>query len=194
MLSTVSLLRFIINRPTGVKRLARTRDTRAPTVKQLSRGHLTALERHFLALDTDDHRLRFGIPLGDAAIRAYVESIDFDRGVLFGVFDAGLRLVGAAHLACGDQQAEFGLSVLSGHRNRGRGSALLARACQEARNWGVARLSMQCLRENGAITHLARKQGMEIATDAGEAHAWLELPPADASSRVLARSHRQVRW
>jgi GNAT superfamily N-acetyltransferase len=154
----------------------------APPVRPLSRDARRALERHFLALDTDDRRLRFGIPLGDAAVHAYVENIDFDRDALFGVFDAELRLVGAAHLSCGDKQAELGLSVLTGYRNRGYGSALLARACLRARNWGVARIFMHYLRENAAIMHLARKQGMEIATNAVEAKAWLELPPADPSS------------
>ena len=31
--------------------------------------------------------------------------------------------------------------------------------------------------------HLARKQGMEIVAERGEADAWLKLQPADASSR-----------
>jgi hypothetical protein len=30
--------------------------------------------------------------------------------------------------------------------------------------------------------HLARKLGMRIVTEQGEAEAWLALPPADASS------------
>jgi hypothetical protein len=32
------------------------------------------------------------------------------------------------------------------------------------------------------MMHLARKQGMCIVTQQGETDAWLELPPADASS------------
>jgi hypothetical protein len=36
--------------------------------------------------------------------------------------------------------------------------------------------------ENGAMMHLARKQGMHIVCEAGEADARLELPPADAGS------------
>jgi hypothetical protein len=41
---------------------------------------------------------------------------------------------------------------------------------------------MHCLTENSAMMHLARKQGMHIAAAAGEADAWLALPPADAAS------------
>jgi hypothetical protein len=32
------------------------------------------------------------------------------------------------------------------------------------------------------MMHLARKQGMQVFAAAGEADAWLNLPPADASS------------
>ena len=41
---------------------------------------------------------------------------------------------------------------------------------------------MHCLTENSAIMHLARKQGMDIVAQTGEANAWLTLPPADATS------------
>ena len=71
---------------------------------------------------------------------------------------------------------------LPAHRGRGIGGALLARAHLRARNWGVRALFMHCLTENGAMMHLARKQEMDIVAEAGEADAWLRLPPADASS------------
>jgi hypothetical protein len=41
---------------------------------------------------------------------------------------------------------------------------------------------MHCLRENGAMMHLARKQGMALVAEAGEVDARLILPPADAGS------------
>jgi hypothetical protein len=41
---------------------------------------------------------------------------------------------------------------------------------------------MHCLAENGVMMRLARKQEMQILVVAGEADAWLRLPPADASS------------
>jgi RimJ/RimL family protein N-acetyltransferase len=141
-----------------------------------------ALERHFLALDADDRRLRFGVPQGDSAIRAYVERIDFGPDAVFGVWGKDLELLGAAHLALDGTRAELGLSVLSGHRRSGLGGALLSRACVRARNWRRLSLFMYCLSENEAMMALARKQGMTISGFAGEAHAWLELPPADAAS------------
>ena len=151
-------------------------------VRELSRLDRAALEPHFLALGAEDRRLRFGVPLNDDAVRAYVARIEFEHDAVFGVSDDGLHLIGAAHVARSDGHAELGVSVLADHRGRGIGGALLARAHLRARNWGVRALFMHCLTENAAMMHLARKQEMDIVAEAGEADAWLRLSPADASS------------
>lgn len=151
-------------------------------VSQLSPMHRPALARHFLALDGEDRRLRFGAPLADTAVRAYVARVDFERDAIFGVFDDNLQLVGVAHVARLDGQAELGISVLRERRNRGVGGALLERAVLRARNWGVHALYMHCLRENEAMMHVARKRRMRIVTEQGEADAWLALAPGDAST------------
>jgi GNAT superfamily N-acetyltransferase len=151
-------------------------------VRALSNIDRAELERHFLALDADDRRLRFGATIGDATVRAYVKRIAFDRDTVFGVADDNLRLLGVAHLARLEGAAELGISVLKGHRLQGVGGALMARAVMRARNVGLRTLFMHCLAENDAIMHLARKLGMDIVTDAPEADARLSLPPADASS------------
>src|ERR1700741_1550437 len=151
-------------------------------IRELSRLDRTALEPHFLALDGEDRRLRFGTPLKDEAVRAYVARIDFERDAAFGVYGDALHLIGAAHVARSEGHAELGISVLPGHRGRGIGGALLARAQMRARNWGVRALFMHCLAGDGALMHLARKQAMQIVAASGEADAWLTLSPADASS------------
>jgi GNAT superfamily N-acetyltransferase len=161
-------------------------------VREVTRLDRPSLERHFLSLDSYDRRLRFGIPLSDAAVRAYVARIDFDRDAAFAVLDEQLQVLGAAHLAREERHAELGVSVLSGRRGCGIGGALLARAHTHARNWGVRTLFMYCLTENGAIMHLARKQGMQIIAEAGEADAVLKLPPADASSFLGAAFEQRV--
>lgn len=149
---------------------------------ELSRLQRPALADHFLALGGEDRRLRFGVGLSDHGVRDYVERIDFDRDAVFGVFDDEIRLAGVGHLARGDGFAELGVSVLPAHRGQGMGGALLARAHTHARNWGVPTLFMHCLSENGAMMHLARKQGMRIAAERGEADAYLDLPPGDPAS------------
>jgi GNAT superfamily N-acetyltransferase len=161
-------------------------------VRQLSGLEQPALERHFLALGGEDRRLRFGVGMNDFAVRIYVKRIDFDNDAVFGVLDDELHLIGAAHLGRGEGHAELGVSVLPSHRRRGIGGALLGRAHMHARNWGVRALFMHCLTENTAMMHLARKQDMAIGTEAGEADAWLKLPPADASSYMGAVFEQRV--
>lgn len=151
-------------------------------VNELSSADRAVLERHFLALNSGDRRLRFGVPVSDGTVRGYVKRIDFNRDAVFGAYDDDLQLLAAAHLARSDPHAELGASVLPARRNRGLGYALLERAALRARNWGVRVLFMHCLKENAAMMHLARKQGMQIVTEAGEADARIELLPADAAS------------
>ena len=158
-------------------------------VHQLTRADLDRITRHFLKLDAEDRRLRFGFALDDGGICAYCAQLDFDKGALFGVFgsfgvlggpDTGLELDGVAHLALWRGTGETGLSVLASARGAGIGALLFDRALLHARNSGVAELFMHSLRENAAIRHIAQRAGMRIVTDANEADAFLELPPATA--------------
>lgn len=151
-------------------------------VTELAGLHRPALLRHFLALDAHDRRLRFGAAMSAAALRAYVARIDFERDAAFGIFAGDLELLGVAHVARARGHAELGISVLAAHRNQSAGAALLERALLRARNWGVRALFMHCLRDNETMMHIARKQGMRIVTEQGEANAWLALAPADAAS------------
>jgi GNAT superfamily N-acetyltransferase len=151
-------------------------------VQRLTEAARPKLRDHFLSLDANDIRLRFGSPLGSDAIVAYVEGIDFDTDAVFGVYEDELRLAAAAHVAFGTDGAELGISVLPGHRSRGIGSALFARAVDHARNRFVTRMYMHCLSENAAMMHIAKKSGMNICVDTGEAEAFLKLEPADQAS------------
>jgi GNAT superfamily N-acetyltransferase len=147
-------------------------------VHQLTRADRERIHRHFLQLGNEDRRLRFGTVLDDTGIRAYCDKLDFEQGALFGVFGASLELDGVAHLAQWPGAAEVGLSVLASARGTGVGSRLFDRAMLHARNSGVAELFMHCLRENAAIRHIAKRAGMRIVSEAGEADAYLELPLA----------------
>jgi len=151
-------------------------------IRELARADRPALLQHFRSLAKEDRRLRFGTPPSDYALRDYVARIDFDHDALFGVADEELLPLGVAHVARNGGHAELGISVLEGHRGRGIGGALLARAHLRARNWGVRALFMHCLTENATIMRLARRQRMDIVAHGGEADAWLALPPADAAS------------
>jgi ribosomal protein S18 acetylase RimI-like enzyme len=154
-------------------------------VQRLTAGARDAYRAHLAALDPDDTRLRFGSVIGRDAIAAYVDRIDFDRDVVFGVRDDALRVVGAAHLAMlDDGTAELGVSVDRDHRRRGMGGALVRRAAEHSRNRNVRMLYMHCLADNAAMMHIARRAGMAVVFESGHADAHLTLPPADPASLI----------
>ena len=151
-------------------------------VQRLNEGLRATLVEHFLALPMKDRGLRFGTALAPRVIAAYVDGIDFHRDAVFGVHDDRLVLVGAAHVAFGDDVAELGLSVLPAHRCRGIGGALFKRAMAHARNRCIPRLFMHFLSGNAPILRIARRFGMDIVARASEADAHLKLPPASLAS------------
>jgi GNAT superfamily N-acetyltransferase len=168
------------------------------------------MHRHFLALGPSDRLLRFGSQLSDELVSRYVDSIDFKRDVVFGVFDPAFRLVGVGHLAFApsheneswrqattkEQVAEFGVSVSESARRHGVGSKLFQRAAMHCRNVDIDTLYMHCLSSNGTMMRIAKRAGMQIRRSYGEADAYLQLPPAspgsvmqEAVDEQLAQSH-----
>jgi GNAT superfamily N-acetyltransferase len=149
----------------------------AIAVHRLNARHRDDIARHLLQLPADDRRLRFGNQIGDQAVRDYVAGIDFQRDRVFGTFAAGMDLVGVAHLALdrAEKIAELGVSVDPAMRGQGNGFALLQRAALHAANVGYRVLFMICLAENGIMMHLAKKAGLTVVVEHGEADARLKL-------------------
>jgi len=170
-------------------------------VKALSQRDRRRVLRHFLALDKDDRLLRFGSMLPDERVEAYVAKLDFTNDIVFGVYNRVFQLVGVGHLAFTSKEAhpdsihytdkekvaEFGVSVSKSARGQGVGSRLFERAAIHCRNVDVDTLYMQCLSSNRTMMHIAKKAGMEIQREYGEADAHLHLPPPSPSS-VLAEA------
>jgi len=148
-------------------------------VHSLNPSHRDLLKRHFDELGDEDVHLRFGSTINLDARHAYVDNLRFERDTLFGVYADDLSLLGVAHLACLDGAAELGISVLAPYRGHGIGTALFQRAAMRARNLQVVELFMNCLTQNGAIMHIARKAGMRIVIDHSGADAYLQLPPGN---------------
>jgi RimJ/RimL family protein N-acetyltransferase len=173
----------------------------AVLVKALSERDRKRMLRHFVALDRDDRLLRFGSMLGDEQVTAYVGKIDFARDIVFGVYNGRFQLVGVGHLAFASKEAhpdsvnytdkekvaEFGVSVSKSARGQGVGTRLFERAAIHCRNSDVDTLYMQCLSSNRTMMHIAKKAGMEIHREYGEADAHLHLPPPSPAS-VLAEA------
>jgi RimJ/RimL family protein N-acetyltransferase len=173
--------------------LAGTAERPAVLVKALGKRDRRRMLRHFLALDDDDRLLRFGTVLPDEQVHAYVEKIDFARDIVFGVMSRGFQLVGVGHLAFAppapgraatDKQrvAEFGVSVSKSARGQGVGTRLFERAAIHCRNSDIDTLYMQCLSTNRTMMHIAKKAGMQIKREYGEADAYLHLPPPSPGS------------
>lgn len=167
-------------------------------VKELSERDRRRLMMHFLALDDGDRLLRFGIVLPDELVTRYVQMLDFSRDTVFGVYNDNLALVGVGHLAFAPREAlpvlsdatlkariaEFGVSVSASARGVGVGSRLFERAAIHCRNEDVDTLYVHCLSSNQTMIHIAKKAGMEIHREYGEADAYLKLTPASPGTML----------
>jgi GNAT superfamily N-acetyltransferase len=150
-----------------------------PATFRLIESDRAALEQHFLSLHGEDRRLRFGSNISDDGLREYVARLDFESDGVFAVHDDDdERLLAVIHVAFSSESAELGLSVLQGHRGKGLGNALFARAVTHLRNRGTPEVFVHCLSENGAMMHLARKNQMRIIPAGSETDARLALDPA----------------
>lgn len=166
-------------------------------MRSLHREDREAILQHLLSLDPQDRYLRFGYMATDEQIRHYLDTIDFDRDEVFGIFNRHLELIAMAHLAFSTNPdaaacAEFGVSVLAHARGRGYGARLFDRAAVRARNEGVSLLFIHALSENAAMIRIARKAGAQVEREGGETEAHLRLPPADLDSRVSDLFQDQV--
>jgi GNAT superfamily N-acetyltransferase len=162
-------------------------------VKELRERDRRRMLKHFLDLEDSDRLLRFGTVLPDEQVTSYVNRIDFSRDMVFGVYNRFFKLVAVGHLAFAprdeknsttekERVAEFGVSVSKTARGLGIGSRLFERAAISCRNNDVDTLYMHCLSSNKTMMHIAKKAGMEIHRDYGEADAYLKLPPANPAS------------
>jgi RimJ/RimL family protein N-acetyltransferase len=154
-----------------------------------------ALRAHFLALGSEDRRLRFGFHARDNTIERYVKDIDFTRDAVFGVRSGGgdaRQFEGITHVALEKNHAEIGVSVLKPARGQGIGSALVSRAAVHACNRGIEVLYMQCLSENCAIMRIARSLGMKVVTLGSDSEARMTLPAGKPASIVAQTAAAQI--
>ena len=161
-------------------------------MERLTPDDRPGLVAHFRALDLDDRRRRFGVPVDDDFLARYVDGLDFGRDVVFGVCSGPGEWLGAGHLVLGGPTAELGLSVHAEARGRGLGGAIFRFAVAHAARAGVGRLYMHCLTTNRAIMAIARSAGMSIESDGGESDAYLVVPPYAEFARMLMREAEPV--
>ena len=158
------------------------------------RGRILA---HLMALSPQDRYMRFGYTVSDEHVQRYVDSLDFERDELLGIYNRRLELLGMAHVAYSrDAQAhavaEFGVSVLPKARGRGIGHRLFELSVLHARNRGVSKLIIHALAENTAMLRIVRAAGAVIERDGPDTTAQLPLPPDTVISQVEALVEHQA--
>jgi GNAT superfamily N-acetyltransferase len=146
-------------------------DQTSGNIRKLWSADRSAFSDHLLRLDAESRRLRFGAPVSDAFIAAYADAAFRLDTVVFAYFEshhiraaAELRGLAMAYRP----SAEAAITVEPAWRNRGIASALLDRLLTTAQNRSVGQIYMICLRENGAMQHVARKFGARLHFEKNE--------------------------
>lgn len=107
------------------------------------------VEGHFLALEPEARRLRFGVFCTDEAVAEYVRALDFERDTLLGWRDANFVLGGVVHLVrVTETLVEFSISVLEQYRGNGYGQRMTKEAFEEAAKYGFDRAHVQFIAAN----------------------------------------------
>lgn len=141
------------------------------------------LKDHFLHLNSDDRRLRFGANLPDERIFHYVDDQIKEGDYVFAVFDDLGDIVAVLHMATHgkDKSAyEFGLSVREDYRMHGYANKLFTKGITHAKALGAKRIYTYCLSENKAMQHLARKNELKVILEYGDVTGELALEPRNS--------------
>jgi GNAT superfamily N-acetyltransferase len=140
---------------------------------------------HLLALDPESRYTRFGYPATDELINRLCDKIEanYQHHKIFAIEDEDLNIVAVGHIALEGGETELAFSVLKEHRQKGMGSALMARCIRWCQNRNIKGGSMVCLSTNTAIKQLAKKHGV-IVNDGPESFANISIPEATPGSVV----------
>jgi predicted acetyltransferase len=155
--------------------------------------NLPDIQKHLLSLNAQDRYLRFGYAANDAQITSYVQSLNFKRDDIYGIFNRDLQILAMAHLAIygnekedalGQISAEFGVSVHASARGRGYGHQLFKRALMHARNANASTILIHALSENAPMLKIARKAGAKLERDGSETQALLKVPKGNLRTLI----------
>ncbi|MBC6717417.1 GNAT family N-acetyltransferase [Aurantimonas sp. DM33-3] len=153
-------------------------------VRRLHPGEEPLLLAHLKRLDPEIRRLRFGNAVNDFFLERYVSLALGEEALVKGLFIDG-ELRGAAELRFltgSHDEAEGAFSIEKPYQGHGHGDRLFGRLVASARNRGVRRLFLTCLRENRRMQAIAAKHGADLSFEAGDVTAEILRPYADVRS------------
>ena len=135
------------------------------------------VEGHFLSLEPEARRLRFGVFCTDQALVEYVRTLDFDRDAILGWCDADLVLGGVVHLArVTETLVEFSISVLERYRGNGYGQRMTNEAFEEAAKYGFDRAHVQFIAANHRMAAILNHYHAMREQDGTERMVHVPLP------------------
>ncbi len=153
-------------------------------IRRLHPGESDLILGHLLRLGPDARRLRFGNAVNAAFLERYAAMALGNDALVKGLFIEG-TLRGIAELRFltdSYHEAEGAFSIEPEFQGRGHGDRLFGGLIASARNRGVRRLFLTCLRENRRMQAIATKYGADLSFVAGEVTAEILRPYADAAS------------
>jgi acetyltransferase len=127
-------------------------------------------------MSPEDLRLRFFTPVRGIshAVAARLTQIDYDREMALIASHPNAALggtaLGIAHFFADPDRlrAEYAIAVRSDWQGRGVGYALMNRLIELARQWGIAELVGEVLRENQPMLEMCRELGFAVEADPAE--------------------------
>ncbi|MBS0634967.1 MAG: GNAT family N-acetyltransferase [Verrucomicrobia bacterium] len=138
----------------------------------LDSSHLQHLTQHFFRLSVHDRQLRFKNACTDETLLSYINSIDFVRDKILGIWSGERTLVAVGHLTFYNRVADISLSVNLEHRRFGYGQFLLEQAKLLTQQHRCTELKVSCLRANSSMIFLASKNGFSINCQNDEDVEW----------------------
>ena len=148
------------------------------TIYRLEKSEFHRYKLHLLSLDEESRYMRFGYPIRTEQIIELCNKWrdDSDRNIIFAIENSDLEVVGVAHISLVDEPAELAFSVLKECQGQGMGDALMKRAIEYCQNHNIKHGCMVCLGSNDKIKSLARKNGILVKTEYGDASAEIKIP------------------
>ena len=148
------------------------------TIYKLEESEFHRYKLHLLSLDEESRYMRFGYHARTEQIVNLCNRWRDNAGkhVIFAIENDDLEVVGVAHISLEDDPAELAFSVLKECQGQGMGDALMTRAIEYCQNHSIKTGCMVCLGSNDKIKSLARKHGILVKTEHGDASAEVAIP------------------